>query len=79
MIRGARPTPDVGYITTQYGATRASRDALVAQIVRVRALHAPIKWSPSETICGTCSWLATPDVVDFPCDTLRALDGDGGE
>ena len=60
-------------------ALRAERDALAAQVERVRALHSPIKWAPTEAICDTCSVLAIPDVVEYPCDTLRALDGDGGE
>lgn len=60
-------------------AARAERDALAAQVERVRALHSPIKWAPTEAICDTCSVLAIPDVVEYPCDTLRALDGDGGE
>lgn len=71
--------PDVDYIRAECDAARAERDALAAQVERVRALHSPIKWAPTEAICDTCSVLAIPDVVDFPCDTLRALDGDGGE
>ena len=74
--REARAERDA--LRAERDALRAERDALAARIERARALHSPIKWAPTEAICDTCSVLAIPDVVEYPCDTLRALDGDGG-
>lgn len=48
---------------------------------RVRALHRPVDIEPSETICGECSYRMPngrylQPVVEHPCPTIAALNGD---
>ncbi|MFF0816608.1 hypothetical protein ACFYVR_15875 [Rhodococcus sp. NPDC003318] len=51
-----------------------------AALDRVRALHRPVEVEPSDTICGECSYRLSNGryfgkVEDYPCPTIRALDG----
>lgn len=53
-------------------------------VARVREVHRPVDVEPSETICHACSTLrGNGDSLryfpykEWPCDTIRALDGDG--
>lgn len=53
-------------------------------VARVRETHRPVDVEPSETICHACSTLrGNGDSLryfpykEWPCDTIRALDGDG--
>lgn len=51
------------------------------RIEEVRALHYPVSIEPSDTICHECSFqLPNGDffgkVVEHPCPTINALDGD---
>ena len=58
---------------------RRAKDAEAA-IARVRALHKPCIEAPvEEGGCkpGKCDWRACmADGLDWPCNTIRALDGD---
>lgn len=58
----------------------AERDAALAAIERVRAIHRPVEIEPSSTICGECSFKLPNGkffgkVEEWPCPTLAALDG----
>ena len=59
---------------------RAERDAALAALERVRAIHRPVEIEPSSTICGECSFKLPNGkyfgkIVEFPCPTVAALDG----
>lgn len=61
---------------------KAERDAALAVIERVRAIHMPVDVEPSETVCHGCSTLrGTGENVryfpyeEWPCPTVAALDG----
>ena len=54
-----------------------------AEVAAVRALHQPMQRGPF-TICAHCSgwdgkWRCLGVVTDFPCPTIRALDGEEPE
>ena len=52
----------------------AARDRLAEQVKRVRAIHQR-RDDPSGPVCGACLD-AREQPVDWPCDTIRALDGE---
>ena len=61
---------------------------LMAEIERLRArldaareLHYPVEVEPSDTICGECSYQLPSgsyfgEVVEYPCPTIHALEGE---
>ena len=74
--------------TTEFIAhARTDIPALIAEVERlrdivdrVRELHRAVDVEPSETICHECS-MQLPNgtyfgkLADYPCDTIRALEG----
>lgn len=75
---GIRPSAEIG-LALLSGLEQAER-----QVARVREVHRPIDVEPSETICHACSTLRGNGETlryfpykEWPCDTIRALDGDG--
>lgn len=53
----------------------AERDAALAAIERVRAVHRKDARLPDWPECTHCTVGMLQDPVDWPCDTIRALDG----
>lgn len=47
----------------------AERDALAAEVERVRALHVAARFS------GATRWVCSECCIDWPCPTSRALNG----
>lgn len=88
----AQMQADLGNFSSEYETIRhddlmqvLSRLEQAEQAVaRVREVHRPVDVEPSETICHACSTLrGNGDSLryfpykEWPCDTIRALDGDG--
>lgn len=80
---------DPGYAATYAEQTaradraEAERDAALARIERVREVHRAVEVEPSATICGGCSTRRGQGdtfryfpYVEWPCPTIRALDGE---
>lgn len=66
--------------TQEWGAKAVhDRDEAWRAIQLVRDLHTPHEDRECGTVCAECSYFGGDyglDGVDYPCDTLRALDGD---
>lgn len=66
----------------KYDEAESARTDTDAAVARVREAHRPVQVEPSETICRTCSTLRGSGenlryfpYTEYPCPTIRALDG----
>lgn len=77
-IREPDPARRSAYNLIVYGAPRLLIEArqLRATVARVRALHQQYRtaWTDEFDVCSHCT--RGMDLVPWPCDTVRALDGD---
>jgi hypothetical protein len=56
---------------------QAEVEALRAQVQRVRELHKPVPGFNNHQWCDAqCEATCDGDATDWPCGTIRALDGD---
>lgn len=76
---------ELGHLIERFESLHDHAEQAEQAAARVREVHRPVDIEPSNTICGGCSTLRGEGenmryfpVEEWPCDTIRALDGEQG-
>ena len=76
VIGAARQAAERGDVTALEASLLIVVDNQQAAIQRVRELHNPIPGFNGSLWCGAhCEATADGDPTEYPCETIRALDG----
>ena len=76
VVGAARQAAEMGDVTALVASLLIVVDNQQAAIQRVRELHHPIPGFNGSQWCGAhCEATADGDPTEYPCETIRALDG----
>ena len=77
VVGAARQAAEMGDVTALVASLLIVVDNQQAAIQRVRELHHPIPGFNGSQWCGAhCEATADGDPTEYPCETIRALDGE---